>query len=160
MKRITLNFHDGQARRNRAVGWWLLVLSVLLGVSLLIQHNKIQAEQQRIRMMLMQQEVRQRSVYSDSDAKEMGQNLQRAAAVISQLAFPWDALFRALESSMNEDVVLLSVVPDVKGCEITLNGEAKDWNAMQDFVRRLGEDASFFSAVNLVSHQVQLSTPI
>ncbi|MDO9052830.1 MAG: PilN domain-containing protein [Gallionella sp.] len=159
MKRITLNFHDGQARRNRAVGWILLVLSVLLGVSLLIQYNKMKAEQQRIQTMLIQQQDHQRSVHNDTNAKEMSQKLERAAAVIYQLAFPWDALFRVLELSMNEEVVLLSVVPDVKGCEITLNGEAKDWSAMQDYVRRLGADTSFFSAVNLVSHQVQQNDP-
>ncbi len=79
--------------------------------------------------------------------------------MIAQLAFPWDALFGALESSMNDDVALLAVVPDVKGGTITLNGEARDWDAMLDYVRRLGTAAAFFSDVHLVSHQVQKSDP-
>lgn len=158
MRRIELDFHKGRSKRNRAMGWALLVFGLLVGVSLVIQHNKLKTQQQRIKTVLAQQHERQQGLSSNMDAKEIEPQLQGAAGVIEQLSFPWDKLFKTLESSMNEDVALLSVVPDVKGGTITLNVEARDWTAMLDYIRRLGED-KFFAGVHLVSHQIQQSDP-
>ena len=72
--------------------------------------------------------------------------------------FPWDKLFKALETSMDKDVALLSIQPDVAGGVVILSAEARDWNAMLGYIRRLGED-KFFTDVHLVSHQIQQSDP-
>ncbi|MFA6921625.1 MAG: PilN domain-containing protein [Gallionella sp.] len=158
MRRIEIDFHNGRTRRNRAVGWLLLAIGLLIGIGLVNQHNKLQVEQQRIKMSLAQQDERQQKLSSNADARGLEPQLQGAVVVIEQLSFPWDKLFHALESSMSEDVALLSVMPDVKGATITLNVEARDWSAMQDYIRRLGED-KFFSDVHLVSHQIQSADP-
>lgn len=158
MKRIDLDFLQGGARRTRAAGWALLAIGLLVAVTLTAHYGKLKKEQQRIRTMLMQQAEQQQAPSANVDIKALEPQFQRAAAVIEQLAFPWNQLFVALESSMNEDVVLLSVQPDVAGGIVTLNAEARDWNAMLDYIRRLGQD-KFFTDVHLVSHQIQLADP-
>lgn len=70
----------------------------------------------------------------------------------------WDKLFKALESSMNEDVALLSVQPDAVGGTVALDAEARDWDAMLDYIRRLNE-GKFFTGVHLISHQIRQSDP-
>lgn len=158
MKRIELDFHQGGARRKRAAGWALLAIGLLVAVALTGHYGKLKKEQQRIRTMLMQQAEQQQAPTANVDIKALEPQFQRAAAVIEQLAFPWNQLFVALESSMNEDVALLSVQPDIAGGIVTLNAEARDWNAMLDYIRRLGQD-KFFTDVHLVSHQIQQDDP-
>lgn len=157
MRRITLNFYKGRIE-NRVAGKALLALGVLVGIGLLIWHDALKTEQARVKAKLAQQLNRQKEVSAAIESREIEPQLQRAAGVIEQLSFPWDALFRALETNVNEDVVLLSVVPDVKGGTITLNAEARDWTAMQEYIRRLGKE-SFFTEVSLVSHQIQVADP-
>lgn len=158
MKRIDLDFHQGRARRKRTVGWALLAAGLLVVIGLVGQHNQLKKEQQRIKTTLAQQQERQQASSANVNVEEIAPQLQQAAAVIEQLAFPWDKLFKALESSMNEDVALLSVQPDIAGGIVTLNAEARDWDAMLDYIRRLGED-KFFTDVHLVSHQIQQADP-
>lgn len=157
MKRIELDFHPGGARRKRAAGWVLLAIALLVAVALTGHYGRLKEEQQHIRTMLMQQ-AEQQAPTANVDIKVLEPQFERAAAVIDHLAFPWDQLFVALESSMNEDVALLSVQPDVAVGIVTLNAEARDWNAMLEYIRRLGQD-KFFTDVHLVSHQIQQDDP-
>ena len=158
MKRLDLDFHPNRAKRKKAMGWLLLLAGLLLTIGLVGQHNKLKGEQQRIKATLTQQHERQQEPSAHVDIKEIEPQLKQAAATIEQLSFPWDKLFKALESSMNEDVALLSVQPDVAGGIVILNAEARDWDAMLDYIRRLGED-KFLTDVHLVSHQIQQTDP-
>jgi len=158
MKRIELDFHHGRAGARRAGGWALLVVGLLVVIALMGHFNKLRKEQQRIKTTLAQQAERQQASSARVDVKELEPQFQQAAAVIERIAFPWNRLFKVLESSAGEDVVLLSVHPDVAGGTVTLNAEARDWNAMLDYIRRLGED-KFFTDVHLVSHQIQANDP-
>ncbi|OGT21170.1 MAG: hypothetical protein A2342_00965 [Gallionellales bacterium RIFOXYB12_FULL_54_9] len=158
MKRIELNLYTGRARRHSVVGWALLILGLIVVVGLIVQHNKLKTEQQKMTALLMQQHDRQHPSVSPGDTKALGDQLQRAAEVIEQLAFPWEPLFRTLESNSAEDVVLLSIQPDIKGGVITINAEARDWPAMLAYIRQLGAD-QFFTDVHLVSHQIEQTDP-
>jgi len=158
MKRLDLDFHQNQTKRKKAAGWLLLLIALAVAIGLVASHNDLKKEQQHAKATLTQQHERRQETSNAADIKELEPQFQRAAAVIEQLSFPWDKLFKALESSMNEDVALLSVQPDVAGGIVTLNAEARDWNAMLDYIRRLNED-KFLTDVHLVSHQNQQSDP-
>lgn len=158
MKKIELDFHHGSASRRRAGGWALLAVGLLVAIVLIGHYNKLKKDQQRFKTTLAQQAERQQALAASVDIRELEPQFQQAAAVIERIAFPWIRLFKALEASTGEDVVLLSVRPDVGGGIVTLNAEARDWNAMLDYIRRLGED-KFFADVHLVSHQIQANDP-
>ena len=154
MKRIELNLYTGRAGRHGVIGWALLILGLIAVVGLIVQYNKLKTEQQKISALLMQQHDRQHPSVSPGDTKALGDQLERAAEVIEQLAFPWEPLFKTLESNSTEDVVLLSIQPDIKGGVITINAEARDWPTMLTYIRQLGAD-KFFTDVHLVSHQIE-----
>lgn len=158
MKRLDLDFHRDSTKPRKAAGWLLLLAALAAAIGLAASHNDLKKEQQHAKATLAQQHERGQETSNTADTKEIEPQLQRAAATIEQLSFPWDKLFKALESSMSEDIALLSVQPDVTGGIVTLNAEARDWNAMLDYIRRLNED-KFLTDVHLVSHQNQQSDP-
>ena len=89
---------------------------------------------------------------SQSVQKEIGSALQR-------LALPWGTLFVAIEAPSNESVVLLELQPDVERSQVLLTGEAKDFESLGRYVEEL-EDQEVLNNVYLVSHQVQLQSPV
>ena len=158
MKRLDLDFHRDRATSRKTAGWLLLLAALAAAIGLAASHNDLKNEQQRAKATLAQQHERRQETSNTADIKELEPQFQRAAAAIEQLSFPWDKLFKALESSMTEDIALLSVQPDVAGGIVTLNAEARDWDAMLDYIRRLNED-KFLTDVHLVSHQIQQTDP-
>ena len=91
-------------------------------------------------------------------AREQVLEVQHANQVLRQLSLPWDALFRAVEASGGKNVALLSLEPDLKKGTVTISAEAKDFDAMLDYVRQLGE-REVFGSVLLQHHQVQQTDP-
>ncbi|MDP1633838.1 MAG: hypothetical protein Q8L69_04050, partial [Gallionellaceae bacterium] len=72
--------------------------------------------------------------------------------------FPWGRLLKVLESSAGEDVALLAVEPDTTNYQVKLEAEARNWDAMIDYVGKL-DGGGAFSKASLVSHQVDKSDP-
>jgi Tfp pilus assembly protein PilN len=81
-----------------------------------------------------------------------------ANKVIERLALPWDRLFNAMEATVDEQVVLLGVEPDVDKRSITVTAEARNLVAMLAYARRLGANA-LFRDVHVQSHQLQVQDP-
>lgn len=79
---------------------------------------------------------------------------EAAAKVILRLSVPWSALYRGLEDSADESVSLLSVLPSVEKGEVRLNGEARNFDALGGYLRRLNSNDSFADA-QLLGHQVR-----
>jgi Tfp pilus assembly protein PilN len=91
-------------------------------------------------------------------AREQVLEVQHANLVLRQLNLPWDAMFKALESSGSRTVALLSLEPNTEKGTIKISGEAKNFTAMLDYVRQLGQ-RDVFSNVYLQNHQVQQDDP-
>lgn len=91
-------------------------------------------------------------------ARQQAQEVQHANQVLRQLSLPWETLFRAVEASGGENVALLSMEPDLKKGMVTISAEAKDFDAMLEFVRQLGR-RDVFDSVLLKNHQVQQADP-
>lgn len=91
-------------------------------------------------------------------ARDQVLEVQRANQVLRQLSLPWDTLFRAVESSAGKDVALLSVEPDLRKGMVKISAEAKNFDAMLDYVRQLGK-RDVFGSVMLQNHQVQQADP-
>lgn len=84
--------------------------------------------------------------------------LKAANRVIAQLALPWDALFREVEASVDEQVTLLSVEPDTEKRELRIIAEAENLDSMLEYARRVRAIALFKDAY-VVSHQIQRQEP-
>ena len=91
-------------------------------------------------------------------AREQVLEVQHANQVLRQLSLPWDALFTAVEASGGKNIALLSMEPDLKKGTVTISAEAKDFDAMLDYVRQLGK-REVFGSVLLQNHQVQQADP-
>lgn len=158
MKRIDLNFYSRRKLRHIIIGWTLLVIGIIAVINLYVQHNMLKVEHEKIQATLMKINAKQQASSGAGDARDFAPQLQRAAEVIEHLAFPWNELFKVLESNNNVDVVLISIQPDVKAGTISINAEARDWSAMLSYVRKLSND-KLFTDVHLVGHQIEQSDP-
>lgn len=87
--------------------------------------------------------------------KEAQQAMQDGAAVALDLRQPWDGLFAAIENAKTDDIALLAVDPNSDRGLLRITAEARQREAMLDFVQRL-ERESVLHDVVLVEHAVQL----
>jgi hypothetical protein len=84
--------------------------------------------------------------------------VKQANEVVRQLSLPWNTLFTAVEASGGKDIALLAMEPDMHEGTVKISGEAKDLNALLDYVRQLSK-REVFSSVFLQSHQVRQDDP-
>lgn len=82
------------------------------------------------------------------------EQVKTARAVVRQLALPWGGLIVLLEEASTADVALLTLQPDAEQRVLRLSGEARDREAMFEYLQRLSA-APALAEVHLVSHQVQ-----
>jgi Tfp pilus assembly protein PilN len=80
--------------------------------------------------------------------------VKQANQVVRQLGLPWRALFKAVDTSGGQSIGLLSLEPDLQKGTVKISGEAKDFNALLDYVKELST-REVFGSVMLQSHQVQ-----
>lgn len=78
---------------------------------------------------------------------------QKALVINQRLGTPWQKLFAMLESYVDEPVALLSIDPDLSKKDLLLTGEARNLEALLDYVRFLKRQ-SMLTDVTLQSHQV------
>jgi Tfp pilus assembly protein PilN len=80
--------------------------------------------------------------------------VKQANQVVRQLGLPWNALFNAVESSGGKEIALLSLEPDLQKGVVTIGGEAKDFDALLNYVKELSA-RELFASVMLQNHQIQ-----
>lgn len=80
--------------------------------------------------------------------------VKQANQVVRQLGLPWNALFQAVESSGGKEIALLSLEPDLKKGMVKIGGEARDFDALLNYVKELSA-REMFGSVMLQHHQIQ-----
>jgi hypothetical protein len=81
-----------------------------------------------------------------------------AEAVVRQLTLPWATLIATIEQAATRDVAILQLQPDADQRVLRLMAEARNRDAMFEYVRRLGS-AKGLGEVHIVNHQVQREDP-
>jgi Tfp pilus assembly protein PilN len=94
----------------------------------------------------------------EAPSEDMARELKFANGIIDQLALPWEALFRDVESAVTPEVALLAVQPDPKGHVIVLAGEARTRDALLTFIARL-EATPVLRDAHLTQHEVRVNEP-
>ncbi|WP_036303712.1 hypothetical protein [Methylotenera sp. L2L1] len=74
-------------------------------------------------------------------------------ATVEALTIPWNELLVAVEKSDIQDVAILSLEPNRKKEQVILSGEAKNLQAVIDYINRL-EEQVMLSKVYLQKHSV------
>lgn len=95
--------------------------------------------------------ARQPATLSSAELEAEG---RRAREVASLLLLPWRDLFSALESASQNNVALLAIEPDHKKHQIRITAEARDFEILVGYLKRLG-DAPQLKFVRLLRYEVR-----
>lgn len=95
---------------------------------------------------------------TEQAARAQVREVKQANQLLSQLSLPWNALFKAVETSGGENIALLSMEPDMQKGTVKISGEAKDLDALLDYAKQLST-REMFGSVFLQNHQVHEADP-
>jgi hypothetical protein len=90
--------------------------------------------------------------------ERLDEQAKNAEAVVRQLTLPWGSLIGAIEQAATRDVAILQLQPDAEKGVLRLTAEARNRDAMFEYLKRLGAARELTNVV-LVSHQVQKDEP-
>lgn len=118
-------------------------------------HWVVNPETERLQRALDQQNAQAASLVPQAKMSPavVSQTWKRAQAVSSQLNLPWGRLFEFMGSASSKSLALLSVEPDPNKGQVVVNAEARDFDAMLQFVKAMQADEAF-SEVALQSHMI------
>jgi Tfp pilus assembly protein PilN len=88
----------------------------------------------------------------------LDEQVKNAEAVVRQLTLPWARLIETIEAAGNNDVAILQLQPDAQQRLLRITAEARNQDAMVDYLRRLAQ-VDGFGHVHLLNHQVQQEDP-
>ena len=137
----------------------LLLLAVALAVSALVLERYRDVRQELARYEAQVGLVLPGARTTRALPKErLDEQAKSAEAVVRQLTLPWGSLIGAIEQAATRDVAILQLQPDAEQRVLRLTAEARNRDAMFEYLKRLG-GARELSNVVLVSHQVQRDDP-
>jgi hypothetical protein len=155
--RLDLDFSP--ARRTGPMGWTVLALGTAAAVLAAVQFQSAQASLKALNSELNSAAGRIASAEGGSRAgPPLDPRVSKAAnQVARELQVPWAELLAALESVPIPEVALLGVEPSAQRRVVRITAEAKNPNAMLDYLQAL--HGRQFSDVWLLSHQLEVQTP-
>jgi Tfp pilus assembly protein PilN len=145
-------------RRPAGIARWLTLLAgvaALVGVLAwqgLVWQPRLTVAEKKLRALQSDLTAR-RPVLRNMSNEQLTTEWRQTTAVAGALNQPWEQLFSMLEAATGRQVALLTLEPNATLREVVLTAEAKNFNAMLDFYRLLGQQAEL-SAVVLHSHQI------
>lgn len=157
---LTLDFkRDAFLRRN--LGAWLLLGGACAGIAVALAFAA--ANQTLLQVKRQTTELRQESAprteqKNTMDGTQLAEEITHANTIIRQLNLPWDKLFLALESTANDRVALLAIQPDTRKQLIQLSGEARNLEAVLDYLAQLRSQETLEQIV-LTGHEIKLQDP-
>jgi Tfp pilus assembly protein PilN len=146
--------------QSRWLGIGLLALAAIGCAKLVDMQDQSQRaiEQMEAGLTSAERRLRGNNAQAPKLAEATVQEIRAVNQVIDQITLPWDRLFLALESASNARVALLGIAPDRAGGLVQLSAEAKDSEAMFDYVKRL-QVSRALTRVYLLNHQVNMKDP-
>jgi Tfp pilus assembly protein PilN len=161
MRALDLDFRR-ESRYPRWVGMALLVAGVAGTIAAGVQYSHLAREYVQAEASLQQagSVVRRQSLtkQSSGDPRQLALEMKRAREVAFALRLPWNDLFASVEAANTAHVALLSIESETGKRQVRITGEAKDLEALLDYLRLLGTQPKLANAY-LQSHQVQEQHP-
>lgn len=144
-------------RRAPWTGLAVLAVSLAVAGAMLDNYRGVRAELARLEAQGGLAGPERRAVRALSKER-LEEEAKSAEAVVRQLTVPWAGVMLAIEQAAMRDVAILQLQPDAATRSLKLVAEARQREAMFEYLRRLGA-AHGFSDVYIVSHQVQRDDP-
>lgn len=140
-------------------GLLMLLAGVAAAVLIVADYQQILAGAARLEAELGRFNAPKRGAQAGArDTRRQDELVARSNEVAQELARRWDRVFLALESARAPDVALLAIEPDPRKGVLRVTAEAKEKNAMLDYVGRL-QAAQSLQRVVLESHEVLSQVP-
>lgn len=164
MKKISLDFRK-QVPRVSMAGIILLLAGAAVVAQMAVQSADLksrinEAEQKLTRLekegQRRLQQAGQPALVADGAALQL--EISQANDILHQLSRPWHGLFKAIESSDEKQIALLSVQPDMQRRVLRLGGEAKNFDALLAYVGRLEKNEGL-SKVFVTQHEIRSQDP-
>lgn len=155
-RRLELDY-IAPARRALWPGLLVLALSLALAAHLVIRYREAHAELAGLQAAANLVSPERRPA-RPVPKERLDEEAKSAEAVVRQLTVPWASLIHALEQAATRDVAVLQLQPDAENRVVRLGAQARNAEAMFEYVRRLGR-AKGLADVHIVSHQVQRDDP-
>jgi hypothetical protein len=139
MKPVQLEFRSPAALASSGVAWSaLLVAGVFAAVTgWHVARSSDELESLRARHDVLLARARPAPARADVVGPELARRIAAGNQVIDQLAVPWDALFRSIESADARGLGVMSLVPNARLRAIRLSGEARSVPDLLAYVDRL-----------------------
>lgn len=158
MRRIDLDYRP---RRSRA-GWVLLGAGLAAACSAGVLFAGLAEQSAQWQQVAAKAEHRTAALVALRDDPEQRKRLlgqvEDANQVIGRLSLPWNELFLSIEASAIDSVALLSVQPQPQQRLVTLNGEARTYANVLEYMERLDASGAF-THTRLLSHKVKPDDP-
>jgi Tfp pilus assembly protein PilN len=140
-------------RQRRAPGIAVLAAALVVAGMLVTHYREVKLELGQIesRQGLLSADKRPAPTVS---RESLDEEVKNAEKVLRQLALPWSAIIESVESAATDDVALLQLQPDAQQRQLRLSAEARNQEAMLEYLRRLTA-AKSLADVHVASHQVQ-----
>lgn len=142
--------------RTSPAGWVLLGLALFVAVDTGLAYRRLGHEAAAVEARLERHGAHMPGRIARTEKDDVA--LREADRVARNLMLPWESLFRSLEQATDERVALLALQPDARKREISISGEAKDYDAVLAFVTRLDARAGLRD-VHLVRHELREDDP-
>lgn len=145
------------AREQRWLGLVLLLVALAVAADLGYRYREARTALARTESIrrLLPDERKTPPVIPKARLDEYMKGVQN---VVHQLALPWPALVAAFEGAASAQVAVLQLQPEAREGVLRVTAEARDREAMLDYLRSLVA-ASGLSDVHLLDHQVKEDDP-
>jgi hypothetical protein len=156
MPRVELDY-AAPARRAPWAGLAVLAVSLAVAGVMFESYRGVGAELARLQAQSGRAGPERREARTLSK-EQLAAEAKSAEAVVRQLTVPWAGVVQAIEQATMREVAILQLQPDADTRSLKLVAEARQREAMFEYLRRLAA-ARGLSDVHIVSHQVQRDDP-
>lgn len=157
---MTLDFRREMSRWKNS-GPWLLTVGLCAAIAVglaFVEANRQLLQFKRDANRMLQSAAPPTAAQSDSDRAQLASEISHAAEIIRQLSLAWDPLFLAVQPAAKEQVALLSIQPDTAKQLVRITGEARDMDAMLEYITRLRRQQELAQVI-LNSHEIKEQNP-
>jgi len=155
-RRLDLD-HLASPPRPRWLGFLLLGVALVAAGEVAVQYKEAQLALERQESVQGMLNVQRPAAKAIPKAR-LDEQVKIAEGVVRQLTLPWGRLIETLETTGTKDIAILQVQPDAQQRVLRVTAEARNQEAMIDYLKRLSEVPGF-GYVHLINHQVQQDHP-
>ncbi|MEI7917182.1 MAG: PilN domain-containing protein [Methylophilaceae bacterium] len=162
MRHLNLDYRQDH-RLVRYSAYLMLFISLVLSIVLLMHYSHVSHENENLTALIEKIEGKALPNRTTSSGAELNLEQQKELIVFSnqivnKLNLPWADLFDSLGKAHSDEVALLGIEPNIKKGVVKLNGEARNFKAMFDFMRDLNKKSGM-TKVYLIEHKVNEQDP-